>query len=269
MAYIYEDMTFEKEEGIATVTLNRPERLNALSIPLREGLIKAVEDVACDDATKVLIITGAGRGFCAGADVKGTLSGLEPGALPWVPGREGRKGPTSQVMLMLQNLEKPVIAAVNGVAAGAGFGLALGCDIRIASENARFISVFIRRGLAAEWGVTYYLPRIVGISKALEIMWTGDEISATEAERLGIVSKIVPHDELMKVAKEFASRLARGPSLSIELIKRMVYSGLRANDLVSQMAHEQYVARTVEVTEDFKEGVKAFLEKREAVFKGM
>ena len=172
------------------------------------------------------------------------------------------------VPLCLRNLKKPVIAAVNGVAAGAGFGIALACDIRIASENASFISVFIRRGLAAEWGVTYWLPRIVGTAKALEIMWTADRIDVKEAERLGIVSRVVPAADLMKETKALAARLAKQPPMSIEFIKRLTYNGLDT-PLESQLRCEQQCASILTGTEDFQEGVKAFREKREPVFKGI
>ncbi|MBE0416047.1 MAG: enoyl-CoA hydratase/isomerase family protein, partial [Dehalococcoidia bacterium] len=151
MTYTYQDAIFEKEEGIATLTLNLPERLNALSPGIREALLRAAEDVAQDDDTRVLIITGAGRAFCSGADVRGLAGQTE--IRSGEKGRRGIMGPLSLPVFRLSQLDKPVIAAVNGVAAGAGFGLAMVCDIRIASENARFISVFVRRGLPVEWGL--------------------------------------------------------------------------------------------------------------------
>lgn len=267
MTDAYEDAIFEKEDGIATLTLNRPERLNALSPGIREALIRAVQEVDKDEDTRVLIITGAGRGFCAGADV-GALGGAPDQIRSGEVGRKGIMGPLSLPVLRLARLEKPVIAAVNGVAAGAGFGLAMACDIRIASENARFISVFVRRGLPVEWGLSYFLPKAVGLSRALQIMWTGDAINAAEAERIGLVNKVVPADELMSEAKELARKLAKGPPIAIELIKRTVYTGLESNNLMAQLGFETYVAGICARTEDFREGVKAFLEKREADFTG-
>lgn len=266
MTHNYEDAIFEKEEGIATLTLNLPDRLNALSVGIREALLRATEDVAADDDTRVLLITGAGRAFCSGADVRGLAGQTE--IRSGEVGRRGIMGPLSLPVLRLSQLEKPVIAAVNGVAAGAGFGLAMACDIRIASENARFISVFVRRGLPAEWGLSHFLPRVVGAAKALEIMWTGEAIDAREAERIGLVSKVAPPDDLMKETRALATKLAKGPPIAIELIKRAVYTGLESNNLAAQLGYETYAAGVCVRTEDFGEGVKAFLEKREAAFKG-
>ncbi len=263
MAYVYEDMIFEEEEGIATVTLNRHEKLNALSEGIRKGIRQAIRQVGDDDAIRVMIITGAGRGFCSGADV----SAIGTGETGRTGTRNYRKGPVGIPVAMLRDMDKPVIAAVNGVAAGAGFGLALACDIRIASENASFINVPIRRWLAAEWGTAYWLPRIVGVAKALEIMWTGDAIDAREAERLGIVSRVVPATDLMKEAKALALRFAKQPPMSVELIKRLTYDGL-SDTLRGHLNYEQEVAHTLAKTEDHQEGVRAFREKRQPVFKG-
>lgn len=265
MAYIFEDMIFEKEGGIATLTLNRPEKLNALSDGIRMGLRQAIRQVQDDDDVRVMVITGAGqRGFCSGADV----SAIAAGTIGKVGDRTYRKGPIPAPVSMLRDLDKPVIAAVNGVAAGAGFGIALACDVRIVSENASFISVFIRRGLAAEWGVSYWLPRIVGMTRALEIMWTGDRIDAHEALRLGLVSKVVPPADLMKETKAFAARLAKQPPMAVEFIKRLAYAGLD-DTLKSHLGYESYCSDVLMGTEDFKEGLKAFQEKREAAFKGL
>ena len=269
MTHTYTDVTFECKDGVAIFTLNRPDALNTITPGIRNGLMQASEDVENDDNIKVLIITGAGEAFCAGADVKKGLSKTDTIKGPPRPcgGRKGIVGTMSLPIECLCSIRKPVIAAVNGIAAGGGLGLALACDIRIASDRAKFISVFPRRGLASTWGVSYFLPRVVGMSRALELMWTGDSVNAQEAERLGIVSQVVPHDDLMKATIEFAGRLANGPSVAIEMIKRLAHEGIN-NTLSPHLAHEGYAHWVLSNTQDFQEGVKSFMEKRRPVFKG-
>ena len=269
MADLYIDINFEKDGAVAIITFNRPEALNSLSPGMRNSLIQAIDDVDKDDNTKVVIITGTGRAFCAGADVKGTLatSGERRGPVRACDGRKGLLGPISLPVQRLYAMDKPTIAAVNGVAAGAGLGIALACDVRIAAEGARFIPVFVRRGMVPDSGVTYFLPRMVGMSKALELMWTGDEVNGKEAERLGIASRVVPDNDLMKVAKELADRLAKGPSVAIEFTKRLAYAGMNSS-LPVQLAYECYGNWAVSGTNDFDEGVKSFIEKRKPLFKG-
>jgi 2-(1,2-epoxy-1,2-dihydrophenyl)acetyl-CoA isomerase len=260
----YQDIILEKEGGIATLTLNRPDKLNALNARIMAEIASAVTEVDEDDDMKALIITGAGRGFCSGADL--TPSGSER----VVPGRRLLLEPLTglgRLARVISSTDKPTIAAVNGVAAGAGFSIAAACDIRIASENARFSAIFVRRALVPDTGITYFLPRIVGISQALELCITGDIIDAQKAERIGLVNRVVPHDDLMKEAQEFAARIAKGPSVAIELAKRSVYKGLE-NDLASQLAYETWAYNVVQQTEDVQEGRRSFVEKREPVFKG-
>ena len=269
MTYVYTDTVFEKESGVAILTLNRPEVFNAFSPRMRDGLINAIEDADKDDSIKVLVITGAGKAFCSGGDVKASLATADTrrGPVLACDGRKGVLGPMGLPIQRLCDIDKPVIAAVNGVAAGAGLGLALACDIRIASERARFISVFARRGMVPDWGISYFLPRIIGMSKALELMWTGDEVNGKEAERLGIVSQVVPHSDLMKVTRELADRLAKGPSVAIEWTKRLAYAGIY-NSLPVHLSYEGYASWVTNGTQDFQEGVKSFLEKRKPVFRG-
>jgi len=261
----YGDMILEKEDGIAILTLNRPEKLNAISMEMREGFAKVVEEVCNDDEIKVLIITGAGRGFCSGADVGGQMARVsEEVKIP----RSFLLEPLGAFLLPIRNLGKPTIAAVNGIAAGIGLSLALLCDIIIASDQARFSAIWVKRALIPDGGATYLLPRIVGTGKALELMFTGDIIDAKEAERLGLVNRVVPHQDLMKEAKELAGKIAKGPPITLELTKRAVYKSLQ-NDLERQLDFETYAQNICLGTDDHKEGVKAFLEKRDPVFRGI
>ena len=262
----YEDLLLEKKDGIATITLNVPEKMNALTEKMRESLPLAVDDVAKDSEVRVVIITGAGRGFCSGFDVN-----------LMKPRLEGTLKETRYQRLQMTGagfadrffrLDKPVIAAINGVCAGAGFSIALGCDIRIASEKARFSSLFILRALIPDCGLSYFLPRVVGTSKALELMFTGELIDAAEAERLGIVSRVVPPDELMKVTQELATRIAQQPPIALELTKRLVYRSM-IDDIAHHFDWETYAQQLCRQTKDHKESVRAFLEKRpQPQFKG-
>jgi 2-(1,2-epoxy-1,2-dihydrophenyl)acetyl-CoA isomerase len=261
----YECILLEKENGIATITLNRPDRMNALNAQLLEEFADAIKGVGADDEVRVLILTGAGRGFCTGMDVEVVASGgME------APNRNIRTQPLSQLGwagLVLYNLGKPTIAAVNGTTAGAGLSFALACDMRIAAESARFSSVFIRRALTPDTGATFLLPRIVGTAKALEMMYTGEMISASEAERIGLVSKVVPDEELIKTVKELAAKMAKMSPLALELTKKEVLKGLR-NDFEAQLGYEAWAQSVLTQSEDIKEGMNAFLEKREPHFKG-
>jgi 2-(1,2-epoxy-1,2-dihydrophenyl)acetyl-CoA isomerase len=257
-----EGVLFTKEEGIATITFNRPGRLNAVTDAMRTEVYRIATELRSDDGVKVLIITGAGEAFSSGADT-GELTADYSGPIePYI-----LKRPFGWWILPVRYFPKPTIAAIPGIAAGTTCSLALACDFRIASEKARFSMVFVRRGLIPDGGATYYLPRIVGASKALELMLMGDTIDAREAERLGIVSRVVPHDELMNAARELAMRIAKGPSVAVELIKRGVYKGLDS-DLESGLDYESLAQRICFQTEDFREGVASFIEKRQPQFKG-
>jgi 2-(1,2-epoxy-1,2-dihydrophenyl)acetyl-CoA isomerase len=224
-----------------------------------------VRQINRDDEIKVMVLTGAGRGFCAGSDVSDRLaSRIEKGS------EENRFETLQQVgsiALDVADVDKPIIAAINGAAVGAGLSLALLCDIRIASEKARFGAVWVNMGLIPDVGATYYLPRIVGFEKAIELMVTGDIINADEALRIGLVSKVVPSDQLMITAKDIAAKIAAGPSVAIELIKRGLGRGLD-NDLKTQLDYESYAQNICRKTEDHKEAIHAFTEKRKPQFKG-
>ena len=264
----FEDLLLEKKDGIATITLNVPEKLNAVTVGIRESLPLAVDEVAKDDEVRVVIITGAGRGFCSGADVTAMRDRQSSGGAPEVSRYERLQVTGWPFAHLFPNLDKPVIAAINGPCAGMGFSLALSCDIRIASEAARFGAAQVARALVPDVGMTHFLPSIVGTSRALELMFTAEIIDATEAERLGIVSKVVPADELMKVTHELATKIAQQAPIPIELTKKIVYRSM-IDDITRQLDLETYGQQICFQTEDHKESVRAFLEKRpQPQFKG-
>ena len=261
-----DSLILTKDEGVATIVLNRPEKLNAINEEIRLELPKLIEEVRQNDDLKVLVITGAGRGFCSGADV-GRLAARVAGETPKSTRREILRR-IGYYLVPLAKLEKPTIAAVNGIAAGGGFSLALLCDIRIASDQAEFRAVWVNRGLIPDDGATYYLPRLIGLPKALALMFTGESVKAEEAERIGLVNETVPHDQLMIRVTELARRLAKGPSVAIELMKKVVYHGI-VDDLESRLDLETYAQNICRQTEDHKESIRAFMEKRAPVFKGL
>jgi len=261
----YEGLILEKRENIAILTLNRPERLNALTERMITVLFPEIfRELQEDNEVRVLIITGAGKGFCSGADVAELGSVDDTRKLEEV--QESVQLPSGFPQL-LYNLHKPVIAAVNGVAAGAGLSIALLSDLRIASENARFSFAFVRRGLIPDCGCTFLMPRLMGAAKSFELMYTGDIVDAKEAERIGLVNKVVPQHSLMDEVNSLAKRLAEGPPLALAQIKRAIHTAL-ISDLQQQLFFETCAQILCFWTEDFKEGVNAFLDKRKPQFKG-
>ena len=265
----YQTVIYEKEGAVATLTLNRPDRFNSWDEQMTVEALAAVGEVAQDTGVGVLIITGAGKAFSAGAEIARLKGVVEnPSDPKWVLERVHRTPSVVHLAVKIRNMDKPVIGAVNGIAAGAGFGIAMACDIRVASEAARFSLIFIKRGLIPDCGSTYFLPRAVGMSKACEMAFTGEIIDAREAERIGLVSRVVKAEELMKVTRELATKIASGPRVALQLAKRALYRGAIETDLAAQTDYELYLQNMCFQTRDFQEGVNSFLEKREPVFKG-
>jgi 2-(1,2-epoxy-1,2-dihydrophenyl)acetyl-CoA isomerase len=261
----YSCLLYELNDAIATLTLNRPERLNALDTALRQELYEAIVQAGEDEAVRVIVITGAGRGFCAGGDMKNANAVQEGRAeRPLLD----RVAPIrDKVVLAMRDASKPIVAAVNGAAAGAGMNLALACDMRIASTAAKFGQTFVRRGLHVDWGGTYLLPRLVGMAKACELIFTGDIISAEEAHTLGLVNKLVSPDELLPETYALARKIADGPPIAIRLAKRALYHNQEV-DLRAALEFETYAQNLCYETEDSREGIKAFVEKRPPRFQG-
>jgi enoyl-CoA hydratase/carnithine racemase len=265
----FEQVIYEKDDGLATITLNRPERMNAFTLQMIREWAQSLEDARTDRDVRAVIVTGAGRGFCAGADLRGDSALLAAGERPPSPAerRNWLRESVHAVPRAVALLDKPYIAAVNGPAVGAGMDMASMCDIRIASDAARFSMAYVRMGIIPGDGGCYFLPRIVGIAKALELIWTGDFIDAQEALRLGYVSQVVSPDELMPMVRDFARRLAEGPAVAIQLAKRLVYRGLEATLPEALEAATQAMA-IAQSTEDAREGPLAYVEKRPPKFKG-
>jgi len=264
-----ENILYHKEEGIGIVTLNRPEKMNAVTDDMLVSLTKIVADIAQDEGVRVMIITGNGRAFCAGTDVSALGRNEEEAAAARERRMQGVTLPESPLPgWTFTRIPKPTIAAVNGPAVGMGAEWTAQCDIRIASENARFGWVFSQRGLTPDTGAgPYLLPYIVGLSRALELMYSGEIIDAYEAERIGLVSKVVPPEELMPAAKAMARKLMQGAPLALKGIKELTYGSLEWPPSVHR-AETTRRFRSLSLTEDCKEGVRSFIERRPPVWKG-
>ncbi|MBV8360563.1 MAG: enoyl-CoA hydratase/isomerase family protein [Deltaproteobacteria bacterium] len=268
----FKDTTYHKSERIATITYNRPEKMNAWTPRMFEELHQAIDDAEKDLDIGAIIITGAGRAYCSGADMSGLNRMAQAADQPAAAGQ-----PSSETQIeadgmgrfaFMLSLKKPIIAAINGPAVGMGFANALYCDIRIASEKARMGLIFPRRGLAIEFGSSWLLPRIVGLANAVDLALTGRLIDAQEALRMGLVSRVVADGELMPAARALAADLATQCSpLGISYVKRFVYQHLYT-DLATALRDEADSAGVMLHSQDFKEGVKAFLEKRAPKFTG-
>lgn len=269
----YEEIIFSTEDGVATITLNRPEVMNALTMTTYNEMLDALRRVDSDPDIRVLVFTGAGRAFCSGEDVRQYMGAANAEEIRkqireiHLKARNYRVGPISLVPPALMAIDKPVIAAVNGAAVGWGCDLALMCDIRVASEKAKFGELFVLRGLIPDLGGLYFLPMLVGLEKAYELLFTGDIVDAQEALRIGLVSRVVPHDDLLPVTLTLAKRIASGPPLAIQMSKAGVRRALQLN-LPALMEYHAAALEILFETEDHREGAAAFLEKRAPVYRG-
>lgn len=266
----YETIILEPwgDERIARITLNRPDRLNAINRQLQEELSDAIEKVANDDTVRVVVLTGAGRAFCSGADVGGMAGGGGPhDSRSAEEVRRGFRFP-QRIILGLHRMEKPVIGMINGLAAGAGFDLACACDLRVGCPESRFMVAFVRIGLFPGYGGTWLYPRALGsIPKAAELLFTGDWLEAEDAHRFGLLNRLVPKERLEEETLALATRIADGPPIAIRLAKMMLYRGLEF-DLETAMLMAAAVETITLTSEDHREGVAAFREKRKPVYKG-
>ena len=252
------------DDHVTRLTLNRPEALNALAPEQRDRLIALLAEASADPEVRAVVLTGTGRGFCAGADLRGGTAAGE--RIAGDVARTLRVGAQRLIAAVL-DCEKPVVAAVNGTAAGLGAHLAFACDLVLAAESARFIEVFVRRGLVPDGGGAYLLPRLVGPQRAKELMFFGDALTAADAERLGLVNRVVPDGELDKTAREWAARLAAGPTRALALTKQLVNASLDA-DRTTAFAAEAAAQEINMTTADAQEGVRSFAERRAAAFRG-
>lgn len=260
----FKALLYKIENEVAWVTMNRPEQRNAVNAEMRDELIGVLTDARTNAGIRALVLTATGKGFCTGADLSGSRGQgpTGPGA-----GRELMKGSSQRLIRALWDLEKPVVAAVNGVAAGLGSHLAFASDFVIASAEARFIEVFVRRGIAVDAGGAFLLPRLVGLQKAKQMVFFGDDMSAEEGERWGLVSKVVAPDQLEATARDWAERLAKGPTFAIGMSKRLLNRSLESS-FETALEEEAMAQMLVTQSEDTREGMTAFMERRQPAFKG-
>ncbi len=278
----YKCLFVERAGHVATVTLNRPSSGNSFDFVLMEEMDRVFrDDLGKDDNIRAIILTGSGKYFSTGVDLnmfaaaepevtdadldEGIASSRTQGDekdVPW------GKGTIVGAVATMMAIGKPIIAAINGAAVGLGFSVALACDFRIASDRSKFSAIFVKRGLAPDTGVSFTLPRVVGFQKAREMLLTGDMVDPAEALRMGIVSSVVPHDELMTAANELAAKLTKNPPLAVAIHKEALNKSMVETDVIAQMTHEIAYQDKMMATEDFQEAAKAFLEKRDPVFKG-
>lgn len=262
-----ETVLMSRDGGVCEITFNRPHQLNAMTWQLLDEWSAALDEADRDPDVRAIVLTGAGRAFSAGFDWNEDYSAVYGPHLE----RNVRTTPFARGganLLRIWETNKPVVAAVNGPAVGGGLATACVCDFRVASDRASFSSIFVKRAIPPDGGLTFLLPRIVGLTHAFDLMATGRTIEAEEAARIGLVNRVVPHDELMKTAREVAAELATGPSLAIEYTKKLIHRNLEVTDLVAAMGFEALGQRVCMESDDAQEGARAFLEKRQPSFRG-
>lgn len=261
---LFETILYDLQAGTLTITLNRPDKLNAMTPTLLRELREAFEQAAADREVRVIVLTGAGRGFCAGADLGAASELIMAGNFSYEDSLNTTYNP---LIMAIQRVPQPIIAAVNGVAAGAGMSLALACDLRIVAESASFLQAFVKIGLVPDSGSTWMLPRLIGVTRALELMLTGRKVSAQEALSLGLVNQVVPDADFAKTVADMAQSFAASPTKTIGLIKQAVNFAMSST--LEQALHQEAKLQAVAgATADHGEGVSAFLQKRPPAFKG-
>lgn len=267
-----DDLRYDVDDGIARLTLDRPDAANALTPDQRNRIIEILDDIGNDLRVRVVVLGATGKHFCTGADLRVSKipETVRPDGAPERTlgdvGRNIRRG-AQRLVTSIIDCEKPIIAAVNGTAAGLGAHIALACDLVVAADSARFIEVFVRRGITPDGGGAYLLPRLIGLAKAKELMFFGDDLAAADAERLGLINRCVPADELSDAVDGWAARLADAPTKSLSLTKWLLNRSLDS-DRVTAFADEAWAQELASTTRDFSEGVQAFVERRDVDFTG-
>ena len=278
MSEAEEHLLYEKHGSLARIILNRPEAQNAFSLPMIRKWPQVLEDAQNDPEIRVVVLTAKGKCFCAGGDTKAMLAGTgfiggDENKEAWGETALARKRSLTQhihkVALTLEGMDKPVICGIQGAAVGAGLDMALMCDIRIASEEAKLSAGYVKAGLVPGDGGAFFLPRLIGTARALELLWTGDLISAREAEHLGLVNRVVPPGKLEEAVMEMAEKIADSPPVSVQMIKRAVYSAQRTQDLRTALDLISSQMAIVAELADHREALSAMQEKRKPIFRGV